>query len=73
MTWRVRDFAPEYLEAAIRRWCPSRGVVVGVAVSWVDADREWEHRLLARGVRRITAMLPDEETGTAAFVNSGSS
>ncbi len=32
---------------------------------------ELEHRLLARGVRRITAILPDGETGTAAFVNSG--
>ncbi len=30
-----------------------------------------EHRLLSRGVRRITAILPDGETGTAAFVNSG--
>lgn len=32
---------------------------------------ELEHRLLSRGVRRITALLPDGETGTAAFVNSG--
>ncbi len=30
-----------------------------------------EHRLLARGVRRITALLPEGETGSAAFVNSG--
>ena len=123
MTWHVRDFAPEDLEAAIRLDADStmttqkplfdasdvvtslqgrhpavvavaRGAVVGVAVSRVDADRAWvlrlsldpawrgkglgsnllaelEHRLLARGVRRITAMLPDGETGTAAFVNSG--
>src|SRR4051794_17434902 len=32
---------------------------------------ELEHRLLSRGVRRITALLADGETGTAAFVNSG--
>ncbi|MET4428454.1 bifunctional GNAT family N-acetyltransferase/ATP-binding protein [Mycolicibacterium sp. 624] len=32
---------------------------------------ELEHRLLARGVRRITAILPDGETGSTAFVNSG--
>ncbi|MBU8814150.1 GNAT family N-acetyltransferase [Mycolicibacterium goodii] len=30
-----------------------------------------EHRLLAHGVRRITALLPSGETGTAAFLNSG--
>lgn len=32
---------------------------------------ELEHRLLARGIRRITAILPDGETGSTAFVNSG--
>jgi transitional endoplasmic reticulum ATPase len=123
MTWHVRDFAPEDLEAALRLDAVSAttpqqplfdfsdvvsslqdrhpavvavagNVIVGVAISRVDADRAWvlrlsldpthrgkgmgsallgvlEHRLLARGVRRITAMLPDGETGTAAFVNSG--
>lgn len=30
-----------------------------------------EHRLLGLGVRRITALLPEGETGTEAFVNSG--
>lgn len=30
-----------------------------------------EHRLLAAGVRRINAVLPDEETGSSAFGNSG--
>lgn len=30
-----------------------------------------EHRLLAAGVTRISALLPDGETGSAAFVNSG--
>jgi GNAT superfamily N-acetyltransferase len=30
-----------------------------------------EHRLLAVGVRRVSAVLPDEETGSAAFANSG--
>jgi GNAT superfamily N-acetyltransferase len=30
-----------------------------------------EHRLLTLGIRRITALLPEGETGTAAFVNSG--
>jgi GNAT superfamily N-acetyltransferase len=123
MTWHVRDFAPEDLEAAIRLDTASTmtaqqplfdvsdvvtslqerhpavvaisgGVVIGVAASRVDADRAWvlrltldpdwrdkglgscllselEHRLLLRGVRRITALLPDGETGTAAFINSG--
>jgi MoxR-like ATPase/GNAT superfamily N-acetyltransferase len=32
---------------------------------------ELEHRLLTHGVRRITALLPQGETGTAAFLNSG--
>ena len=32
---------------------------------------ELEHRLVAAGVRRIRALLPTDETGTAAFVNSG--
>ena len=123
MTWHIRDFAPEDLEAALRLDAVSAttdhqplfdfsdvvsslqerhpavvavagNAVVGVAISRVDADRAWvlrlsldpvwrgkgmgsdllgvlEHRLLARGVRKITAMLPDGETGTAAFVNSG--
>ena len=123
MTWHIRDFAPEDLEAAIRLDTVSstttkrplfdasdvvtslqarhpavvavgRGSVVGVAFSRVDAERAWvlrlalhpdwrgrglgsgllaalEHRLLNRGVRRITALLPDGETGTEAFVNSG--
>jgi hypothetical protein len=31
---------------------------------------EVERRLLTHGVRRITALLPDGETGTAAFLNS---
>jgi transitional endoplasmic reticulum ATPase len=30
-----------------------------------------EQRLMSVGVRRISAVLPDEETGSAAFVNSG--
>jgi transitional endoplasmic reticulum ATPase len=30
-----------------------------------------ECRLLSHGVRRITALLPDGETGTAAFVKAG--
>ncbi|MFC0448074.1 ATP-binding protein [Rhodococcus jostii] len=30
-----------------------------------------EHRLLARGVRRVTALLPDGETGATALTNSG--
>lgn len=30
-----------------------------------------EYRLLSRGVRRITALLPAGETGTTAFLNSG--
>ncbi|WP_072686947.1 ATP-binding protein [Rhodococcus marinonascens] len=30
-----------------------------------------EHRLLAKGVRRVTALLPDGETGAAALTNSG--
>jgi transitional endoplasmic reticulum ATPase len=30
-----------------------------------------EHRLLAHGVRRLAALLPDGETGSTAFVNSG--
>lgn len=32
---------------------------------------ELEHRLVAAGVRRIRALLPAQETGTQAFVNSG--
>jgi len=32
---------------------------------------ELEHRLLTVGVRRISALLPDGETGSAAFTNSG--
>ena len=32
---------------------------------------ELEHRLLLRGVRRIGALLPEGETGTDAFKNSG--
>ncbi|MEV0947579.1 GNAT family N-acetyltransferase [Rhodococcus sp. NPDC049939] len=30
-----------------------------------------EHRLHAKGVRRVTALLPDGETGAAALTNSG--
>ncbi|AII03194.1 acetyltransferase (GNAT) family protein [Rhodococcus wratislaviensis] len=30
-----------------------------------------EHRLLAKGVRRLSALLPDGETGAAALTNSG--
>jgi transitional endoplasmic reticulum ATPase len=30
-----------------------------------------EHRLVASGVRRLSAILPEAETGTQAFVNSG--
>lgn len=30
-----------------------------------------EHRLLSLGVSRLSALLPDGETGTAAFANSG--
>lgn len=30
-----------------------------------------EHRLLADGVRRLSAVLPDAETGSGAFANSG--
>ncbi|HUR75692.1 MAG TPA: bifunctional GNAT family N-acetyltransferase/ATP-binding protein [Sporichthya sp.] len=36
-----------------------------------DLLSELEHRLLASGVRRISALLPDGETGSAAFANSG--
>ena len=32
---------------------------------------EVEHRLLSAGVSRISALLPDHETGSAAFANSG--
>ena len=32
---------------------------------------ELEHRLVVAGVRRIRALLPTDETGTQAFVNSG--
>nr|WP_082932136.1 bifunctional GNAT family N-acetyltransferase/ATP-binding protein [Gordonia sp. LAM0048] len=32
---------------------------------------ELEHRVLGHGVRRITALLPEGETGTTAFANSG--
>lgn len=123
MTWHIRDFAAEDLEAALRLESASattaepplfdasevvaslqarhpavvavaHGGVIGVAVSSVDNDRAWvlrlsldpqwrhrglgsallgelEHRLLLRGVRRIAALLPDGETGTLAFTNSG--
>lgn len=30
-----------------------------------------EHRLLQAGVRRLAAVLPDDETGSKAFLNSG--
>ncbi|MFZ2173177.1 MAG: GNAT family N-acetyltransferase [Rhodococcus sp. (in: high G+C Gram-positive bacteria)] len=30
-----------------------------------------EHRLLAKGVRRVAALLPDRETGATALTNSG--
>lgn len=33
--------------------------------------RELEARLVARGIRRIRGILPHEETGTQAFLNSG--
>ncbi len=33
--------------------------------------RELEQRLVARGTRRIRGILPDDETGTQAFLNSG--
>lgn len=33
--------------------------------------RELEQRLIARGVRRIRGILPEDETGTRAFLNSG--
>jgi transitional endoplasmic reticulum ATPase len=123
MTWHIRDFEPEDLDAAIRLDLISattperplfdtsdvvtslqarhpavvavgRGEVVGAAFSRVDTERAWvlrlslhpewrgmglgsallsalEHRLLNLGVRRITALLPDGETGTEAFLNSG--
>jgi GNAT superfamily N-acetyltransferase len=123
MTWHIRDFAPEDLDAALRLEGVSattpepplfdasdvvsslqarhpavvavaQGSVIGVAVSRVDHDRAWvlrlsldpqwrrrglgsallgelEHRLLLRGVRRVAALLPDGETGTVAFTNSG--
>ena len=45
------------------RW---RGLGMGSALL-----AELEHRLLTHGVRRITALLPQGETGTAAFLNSG--
>jgi GNAT superfamily N-acetyltransferase len=32
---------------------------------------EIEHRLLSAGVRRLSALLPDAETGSAAFTHSG--
>ncbi len=32
---------------------------------------ELEHRLLARGVRRLSALVPDGPTATGAFANSG--
>lgn len=123
MTWHLRDFASEDLEAAIKLDADSTmtdqrplfeasdvvaslqarhpavvavsgGQVIGVAVSRVEIDHAWvvrlslaprwrgrglgsallsslEHRLLAHGVRRISALLPAGETGTEAFVNSG--
>ena len=33
--------------------------------------RELEQRLVARGTRRVRGILPDAETGTQAFLNSG--
>jgi GNAT superfamily N-acetyltransferase len=36
-----------------------------------DLLGELEHRLLRHGVRRITALLPADETGSTAFANSG--
>lgn len=36
-----------------------------------DLLSELEHRLLVSGVRRISALLPDGETGSTAFTNSG--
>lgn len=36
-----------------------------------DLLSELEHRLLASGVRRVSALLPDGETGSTAFTNSG--
>ena len=36
-----------------------------------DLLSELEHRLVASGVRRISALLPDAETGSVAFANSG--
>lgn len=36
-----------------------------------DLLSELERRLLAAGVRRITALLPDGETGSTAFANNG--
>ena len=123
MTWHIREFAPEDLEAAIKLDTDSimtdqrplfeasdlvtslqarhpavvavvRGEVIGVAVSRIEIDHAWvvrlslapqwrgkglgsdllsalEHRLVAQGVRRISALLPAGETGTEAFVNSG--
>ncbi|WAM19333.1 ATP-binding protein [Rhodococcus sp. JS3073] len=121
--WRIRDFAPEDLEAVVRMDASSSttdqppvfamsdvvgsllnrhpavvavagGRMVGSAVSRVDDDRAWimrisldpewrgrglgsallselEFRLLAKGVRRITALLPEGETGARALTNSG--
>ncbi|MEO9139370.1 MAG: bifunctional GNAT family N-acetyltransferase/ATP-binding protein [Jatrophihabitans sp.] len=71
--------AGEVVGVAASRVDEDRAWVVRIALSphWRHRGlgstllSELEHRLLASGVSRISALLPEGETGSAAFVNSG--
>jgi transitional endoplasmic reticulum ATPase len=69
----------ELIGAAVSRVDDDRAWVVRIALSPQWRGRglgsalfaELEHRLLTAGVSRISALLPEGETGSVAFVNSG--
>jgi transitional endoplasmic reticulum ATPase len=71
--------AGELVGVAVSRVDNDRAWVVRIALSpkWRHKGlgsallAELEHRLLTAGVSRISALLPEGETGSVAFVNSG--
>lgn len=71
--------AGQVIGAAVSRVDYDRAWVGRIALSPLWRGRglgsallaELEHRLIASGVSRISALLPDGETGSVAFENSG--
>lgn len=75
----VAVVAGEVVGTAVSRIDQDRAWVLRIALSpaWRSKGlgsallSALEHRLLTAGVSRISALLPDQETGSAAFTNSG--